>query len=146
MPEPEQSIENMEAEKNLGGLIDALESQDPLRVAGAVKALGRLGDPRAVGPLIALLYSNEDYGTRIAAINALVALSGMLTKGGAPGDMRALVMITTSAEELFEKMRKDAGGKGLDEHAKQQQKEILDNFAHIVRVAALRKFNMGKGR
>ncbi len=68
------NVDEMKASKDVTGLITALGQKD-LRISAAT-ALGEIGDPRAVEPLIGLL-KEGDIGTRLAAVAGL-------TKIGAP--------------------------------------------------------------
>jgi HEAT repeat protein len=51
------NIEKLKTEKNVEGLVKALEHKDPLVRSEAIYALGELGDRRALEPLIAVLRS-----------------------------------------------------------------------------------------
>lgn len=63
------NIENLEKKKDVKGLIKALNSKnDNVIRLDAVKALGSIGDARAVKPLINLLY-NDDKGDQMAMLN-----------------------------------------------------------------------------
>jgi HEAT repeat protein len=67
-------VEKMEENKDVEGLIKALEHRDR-RVRGlAVLALGRIGDSRAAGPVIGLL-KDDDYHVRWAAAWAVATLA-----------------------------------------------------------------------
>jgi HEAT repeat protein len=54
------NVDKLKAKKNIWGLIKALDSEFEVREA-AVDALGEIGDPRAVEPLISILVDNKWY-------------------------------------------------------------------------------------
>jgi HEAT repeat protein len=70
------NIAQLEAKRDIQGLIKALAYKDPAVKIAAADALGPLGDPMAVEPL-AVLITDEDPGVRRAAIRALSARGGV---------------------------------------------------------------------
>ena len=69
-------IAQLEAKRDIQGLIKALSYKDPSVRAAAADALGPIRDPLAVEPLTALVY-DEDAGVRRAAVRALAARGGV---------------------------------------------------------------------
>ena len=65
------SITGMKAAQDVNGLIRLLNNTDPDIQYEAAGALGDIGDPRAVGPLITALKNNELSGVRWKAAEAL---------------------------------------------------------------------------
>jgi HEAT repeat protein len=84
------SLSSGEEQKDVETLIAELTDKKPMVRRNAVEALGKLGDERAVEPLIAKLKKDKDKGVRAAAAKAL----------GKIGDKRAL-------EPLIAKLKKD---------------------------------------
>ncbi len=73
-------IENMEAESNIEGLIEALSSQDDLDVRrSAAEALGRVGDARAADALAAAAVDSDE-DLRVAAIKAALHVAARKSK------------------------------------------------------------------
>jgi HEAT repeat protein len=71
------NVEKMKASKNVQGLIKALGYQKDCNVRiAAAQALGEIGAPRAVGPLIAALKDENGY-VRKAAAEALVEIDAL---------------------------------------------------------------------
>lgn len=67
-------IENMQAKKDIEGLVRALGYKEDYYVRmDAARALGKIGDPRAVEPLIAAL-KDEELNVRKEAAGALESL------------------------------------------------------------------------
>jgi hypothetical protein len=69
-------IAQLEAKRDIQGLIKALAHKDPTIRSAAADALGPIRDPMAVEPLAALVY-DEDAGVRRAAVRALSARGGI---------------------------------------------------------------------
>ena len=70
------NIAQLEAKRDIQGLIKALAYKDAGVKIAAADALGPLGDPMAVEPLAALV-KDEDAGVRRAAVRALSARGGV---------------------------------------------------------------------
>ncbi len=70
------NIAQLEAKRDIQGLIKALAYKDPAIKIAAADALGPLGDPMAVEPLTVLV-TDEDPGVRRAAVRALSARGGV---------------------------------------------------------------------
>jgi HEAT repeat protein len=70
------NIAQLEAKRDVQGLIKALAYKDPGVKIAAADALGPLGDPMTVEPLTALM-GDEDAGVRQAAVRALSARGGV---------------------------------------------------------------------
>jgi len=70
------NIAQLEAKRDIQGLIKALSYKDPGVKIAAADALGPVGDPMAVEPLAELI-RDEDAGVRRAAVRALSARGGV---------------------------------------------------------------------
>jgi hypothetical protein len=83
------NVEQMTAERNVKGLIKTLSNTNPDLCAAAVKALGQIGDGRAVEPLIGVL---EDHGRDARARDSATAA---LSKIGAPAVGRLITELNS---------------------------------------------------
>jgi HEAT repeat protein len=84
--------------RNVKGLIKALGDVEPEIRLAAVRALGALGDARAVEPLVAILEGGGDSLLRQAAAEAL----------GALGDARAVEPLTAALRDAVRAVRRAA--------------------------------------
>ena len=68
------NVQKMKDDRNVRGLVMALKHKDPAVAYEAVEALGEIGDPAAVGPLIDALYGDKYSGIRWKAAEALTRI------------------------------------------------------------------------
>jgi len=111
-------------------LIGALGHDAPAIRLGAVRALGQIGDARAVAPLIAVLAADEDEEVRSAAASAL----------GWIGDARAIGPLSEALGDPSAEIRRNAVlGLGAldDEQAIAPLADALENEDREVRTAAV---------
>lgn len=89
------NIDELKGNKDVEGLINALEDSDELVRGNAAGALGRIGDRRAVLPLINALEDSDEYVRKWAA-----------TALGDIGDKRAVESLINALEDKDEDVRK----------------------------------------
>lgn len=126
-----QSVQSMEKNKDIEGLIENLNHRDINVRRQAAAALGRLGDLRAVEPLISILTD-----TSIVHEADSLFLQGDVAKAlGEIGDERAVKALESSMDKSYSTI---AGGfSSLQEAARQaaESKRRIDYFKNAAKEA-----------
>ena len=122
------NVTGMEKKRDIEGLLEAMKHKDIEVRRNVVGALGRLGDPRAVDPLIKIL--TGDGGVRF---NPDLRLLGDVAKALAEiGDKKAVKALESAAQHSFESL---GGFSSLEEAASYaaETKVQIDYFKETVK-------------
>lgn len=124
------NVTRMEKERDIEGLLEALKHKDAevrRKVAGA---LGRLGDPRAIDPLIRILTGDNEF-----MVNPDLYLQGDVAKAlGEIGDEKAVKALKSAARCGFSSI---GGFSSFEEACRYgaEMKERIDYFKEAVKEA-----------
>jgi hypothetical protein len=121
---PKVDVKTLESKKDIDGLIAALETRDMNIRRKAINALGRIGNEKAIMPLINALHTEVAFAVKIDAVKAL----------GNLGDERAIQPLTRALESEYT----TAGGfSDMADLARQAAKarQNIDNYKQAIKDA-----------
>ena len=91
------NVTGMEKKRDIEGLLEAMKHKDVEVRRNVAGALGRLGDPRAIDPLIKILTGDKE-----ARVNPDLYLLGDVAKAlGEIGDKKAVKALESAAQTSF---------------------------------------------
>lgn len=128
------NVEKLKAKRNVKGLIRALTHEDAAIRLDAAKALGELGDPRAVDPLVALIVS-ETYSSVQRA--AAIALGALESEEAVPKLMAGLPPTPTLTLKTIDLLAHVGGGYAVNTLTEELKNDYLDRETRVAILHAL---------